>query len=204
MCDCAHTIEHLYIRWTISFFSLTHPTKLSHFFMLNIKVFALVRLHRIVFVPQVELWRVEARKSSFAKSCHTIGILPPYAFNATLTHYPLLPTLTMPFPLSDRQTDKIRESLFKREEAKVWVVKKLSTLSLSLINASRNIPISHTHFRHLSLPSSLSLSLFLTHKHLLSLTSIFNFPLSNAYSLSHTLSLSVSHFQLANALKGMR
>ena len=156
MCDCAHTIEHLYIRWTISFFSLTHPTKLSHFFMLNIKVFALVRLHRIVFVPQVELWRVEARKSSFAKSCHTIGILPPYAFNATLTHYPLLPTLTMPFPLSDRQTDKIRESLFKREEAKVWVVKKLSHSPLSLTLASLSLSFSSLTFEAYFLLSFLS------------------------------------------------
>ena len=173
MCDCAHTIEHLYIRWTISFFSLTHPTKLSHFFMLNIKVFALVRLHRIVFVPQVELWRVEARKSSFAKSCHTIGILPPYAFNATLTHYPLLPTLTMPFPLSDRQTDKIRESLFKREEAKVWVVKKLSTLdslSLSYKRISKYPYLSHT-LSHTNIYShSLAYLTFLFRMHTLSLT----------------------------------
>ena len=187
MCDCAHTIEHLYIRWTISFFSLTHPTKLSHFFMLNIKVFALVRLHRIVFVPQVELWRVEARKSSFAKSCHTIGILPPYAFNATLTHYPLLPTLTMPFPLSDRQTDKIRESLFKKEEAKVWVVKKLSTLdslSLSYKRISKYPYLSHT------LPSSLSLSFSHTNIYSHSLAYLTFLFRMHTLSLTHSLSRS--------------
>ena len=132
--------------------------------------------------------------------CHHMLLMP---HSLTTPFYPHLLCLSL-YP-TDRQT-KYGKVYSKRKRQKYELLKssRLSTLSLSLINASRNIPISHTHFRHLSLPSSLSLSLFLTHKHLLSLTSIFNFPLSNAYSLSHTLSLSVSHFQLANALKGMR
>ena len=75
---------------------------------------------RIFFVLEVEgkCKDEEAKlneKSSFAKSLlHTIGILPPYAFNAVRAPPPLPNShLCLSFP-NIGQTDKIPESLFKR------------------------------------------------------------------------------------------